>query len=299
MEVENVARVGFTSRRTTKQQGDLTISPGLFCQVIIDDEGVFTAVAEVFAHCCTGIRCNVLHSSRFRCGSSNNNGVFQCAVFFEFTNNVSDRGSLLTDSNIDTGQIFAFLVDDRVDSYSSLTCLSVANDQLTLAAADRNHGVNRLQTCLNRLANGLTFNNARSNFFNNVKLSCFDRAFTVNRLTQGVNNAAFQCGSDGNLQNAAGSLNDIAFGNMCVVAQNNGTDGISFKVKSKTVCVIREFKHFALHHVRKTMNTANTVGNGDNRTFSAKVGVQTHTFDSLLQQLANLTRIELHSFSTP
>ena len=86
---------------------------------------------------------------------------------------------------------------------------------------------------------------------------------------------------------------------MCVVAQNNGTDGISFKVKSKTVGVIREFKHFALHHVRKTVNTANTVGNGDNRTFSAKVGVQTHTFDSLLQQLANLTRIELHSFSTP
>ena len=38
MEVEDVAGVGFTSRRTTEQQGHLAIGHGLLGQVVVHDE---------------------------------------------------------------------------------------------------------------------------------------------------------------------------------------------------------------------------------------------------------------------
>jgi len=58
-----------------------------------------------------------------------------------------------------------FLVDDRINRNSGLTNLTVTNDQLTLTTADRYHGVNRFQTNLHGLVNGLTGDNARSNLF--------------------------------------------------------------------------------------------------------------------------------------
>ena len=42
-------------------------------------------------------------------------------------------------SNIDAKDIFAFLVDDRIRSNHGLTGLAVADNQLTLAAANGNH----------------------------------------------------------------------------------------------------------------------------------------------------------------
>ena len=83
---------------------------------------------------------------------------------------------------------------------------------------------------------------------------------------------------------------------MFIATQNNSTDRVSFKVKSETVGVVGELKHFTLHHIGKSVDTTNTVGNRYDCTFGTKVGIQTHTFDSLLQQLANFTRIELHSY---
>ena len=65
VEIENVAWVSFTTWWTTKQQGNLTVSNSLFRQVIINDQCVFTAVTEVFTHCATGVRCQVLQCSRF------------------------------------------------------------------------------------------------------------------------------------------------------------------------------------------------------------------------------------------
>ena len=39
VQVEDITRVGLTTGRTTEQEGHLTVSNGLFRQVVIDDEG--------------------------------------------------------------------------------------------------------------------------------------------------------------------------------------------------------------------------------------------------------------------
>ena len=66
------------------------------------------------------------------------------------------RRTFLADSYVDTVYgvaclVVGTLVDDGIDGNCGLTRLTVADNQLTLPAADRNHGIDSLQTGLQRL----------------------------------------------------------------------------------------------------------------------------------------------------
>ena len=82
---------------------------------------------------------------------------------------------------------------------------------------------------------------------------------------------------------------------MFVVAENNGTDGITFKVEREAIGIAGEFQHFALHHVVKTVHAANTVGHRNHGALGTEISRNPEAFDSLLQQFADFTRIKLHS----
>src|SRR5690606_13673769 len=136
---------------------------------------------------------------------------------------VGNGGSLLTDRHIDTGHVLTLLVDDGVNGNGRLAGLTVANDQLTLAAANRHHGVDSLEAGLHRLRDRLTGDNARRNLFDLVGHLGIDRALAVDRLTQRVDYAADQFGANRHFQNAAGALADVAFGDVFVFTQHHGT----------------------------------------------------------------------------
>src|SRR5690606_15592655 len=108
-----------------------------------------------------------LHRSWVSSRGSDNHGIRHRAVFFQGTYNVRNSGVLLTDGYINTeyrltGIIKFFLVDDRIDTYSRFTGLTVTDYQFALTSANRDHRVNRFDTCLKRLVYRLTVNNARS-----------------------------------------------------------------------------------------------------------------------------------------
>merc|ERR1712000_153967 len=145
--------------------GDLAVSHSLLGQIIIDDQGVFTTVTEVFTHGGTGVRSQELHRCRIGGTGGNHDGVIHGTVLFQLAHNGGNGRLLLTDGNVDTLDAGVFLVNDRVDGDSGLTDLTVTDDQLTLAATDRHHGVDCLQASLNRLINGLTSDNTRCNLF--------------------------------------------------------------------------------------------------------------------------------------
>jgi hypothetical protein len=73
-------------------------------------------------------------------------------VILKHLHNVSNCGSLLTDSNVDAVKLLgvvvinegALLVDDGVNSNSGLAGLSVTNDELSLASANGNLLFNNL-----------------------------------------------------------------------------------------------------------------------------------------------------------
>ena len=58
------------------------------------------------------------------------------------------------------------LVDDRIDRNSGLTGLTVTDDQLTLTSSDGNHGVDCLDTCLERRVYALTSDNTTCHTLN-------------------------------------------------------------------------------------------------------------------------------------
>ena len=67
------------------------------------------------------------------------------------------------------GLVQAGLVDDRVHADGRLAGRTVADDQFALAAANRDHRVNRHDAGLHRLADGFALDDAGRNFFDRIE----------------------------------------------------------------------------------------------------------------------------------
>src|SRR5690606_22505372 len=100
-----------------------------------------------------------LQGRRIRRGGRDDDRVFKRAVFFQRLRDLRDRRPLLADGDIDAVELLVFvvalverlLIEDRVDGDGGLAGLAVADDELALAAADRDQGVDRLEAGLHGL----------------------------------------------------------------------------------------------------------------------------------------------------
>src|SRR5258708_743297 len=109
---------------------------------------MLTIVHKVFTHGTSSKRRDIRKGSWIRSTRQHDDGVLERIVLLEFTDDTSNFGFLLTDRDINTNYVLAFLVDDGVDRNGGLTGLAIANDQFTLPAADRDHGIDGLDTSL-------------------------------------------------------------------------------------------------------------------------------------------------------
>src|SRR4051812_28084814 len=131
----------------------------MLAQVIVDDQCVLAVVAEILANRSSCERCEILH--RVRIGSSGNDdgGVFHCTVILERLHNTGNGGLLLAASDVDAvnraaaGLVSLLLIKNRVDADRALSGAAVADNELALATADRDHGVDCLDTGLHWLRN--------------------------------------------------------------------------------------------------------------------------------------------------
>ena len=80
---------------------------------------------------------------------SNNDGVLEGIVLLKGLDELSNGGSLLTNGNVDTVELLglirtvvpSLLVEDGVNGDGGLTGLTITNNQLTLATANGDEGV--------------------------------------------------------------------------------------------------------------------------------------------------------------
>ncbi len=169
VQIEHVARIGFAARRAAQQQRHLAIGDGLLGQIVIDDDGVHAVVAEILAHGAAGERRQELHRRRIGGGGGDDDRVFQRALLFEHLHELRDGRALLPDRDIDAVEldllvgrlVERLLVEDGVERDRGLAGLAVADDQLALAAADRDQRVDRLEAGRHRLVHRLARNDAR------------------------------------------------------------------------------------------------------------------------------------------
>ena len=181
-------------------------------------------------------------------------------MFFQCFHDGSNRGRFLADRNVNTFYVLTLLVDDRVDRDRGLTGLSVPDDQLTLTSSDRDHRIDRLDTCLQRCINGFSGDNTGCHTFDLTIAVCLDRAFSVDRLSKGINNTSQHHITDGNLNNTTGRFHGIAFVNVMVLAEQYGTDIVFFQIHDHAVYITRKREKFTLHRILKSVNTSNTIG---------------------------------------
>lgn len=207
VQVENVTRVGLTTGGTTEQQRHLTVGDGLLGKVIVDDDGVAAVVTEPLTHGTTSEGSKVLQRSSLGSSSSNDNGVLHGIVLLKGLDELSNGGTLLTDSNVDTVELLALvgsvvptlLVQHGIKGDSGLTSLTVTNDQLTLTTANRNHGVDTLQTSLDGLVDGTTGQDTRGLELSTALGLGVEGALAVDWVTQSVDDTAEKLRTDGDI----------------------------------------------------------------------------------------------------
>ena len=90
MEVENISGVGLTSRRTTEEEGHLTVGDGLLGEIVVEDDGVLSVVPEPLSHGGSGVRGKELKGSGVGSGSSDNDAVRHGLLLVELTDELGD-----------------------------------------------------------------------------------------------------------------------------------------------------------------------------------------------------------------
>ncbi|KAF5049840.1 hypothetical protein DSECCO2_435730 [anaerobic digester metagenome] len=299
MQVENVAGESFTSRRAAQQQGHLAVSHGLLGKIVVNDQGVLAVVAVELRHGASAVGRDELQGSRFGSGGGDDRGVGQGAVLTQGLDDLGDGGALLADGDVEAVDVAVLLGQDGVDADGGLADLTVADDQFALSAADGGHGVDGLQTRVHGLMNGLTGDDAGSLDFDVTEHIRLDRPETVDGIAQGVDDTAHDRVADGNLEDPARTLDDVAFLDVFGLAEKSDAHGVFFKVQNHAHDVTGELEEFHGHRVFAAVNAGDTVTHRQDHASLAHLDLFLVILDLAFDDLANFFCFDLHSLYSP
>src|SRR5690606_31356475 len=147
-----------------------------------------------------------------------------------------------------------------------LAGLTVANDQLALATADRDQRVNGLEASGHRLVNRLARQDARSLDVDAATFGVIDRTLAVDRVAEAVDNAAEQARTNRSIHDGAGTLDDVAFLVRAFIAEDHDADIVGFEVQRHAHHGTRELNELTGLHVVEAVNAGNTVTDGEHLT---------------------------------
>ena len=162
-----------------------------------------------------------------------------------------DRGALLPDGHVDAAHLprriagvpVLLLVDDRVDGDRGLTGLPVADDQLTLTAADRRHRVDGLDASLQRLGHRLPVDDRRRLELQLALLSgALDRAEAVQRRAERADDAAEEAVAHGHRQHLAGPPDPLAFLDLTKLTEDDDADLADVQVQRDAAGTVLELQ---------------------------------------------------------
>ena len=107
-------------------------------EVVVNDEHVPARFHEMLGDAGRGVGGDVGEPGRVVAFGHDDDGVIHRAFFAQVGDDLGDGGRTLADGAIDAQHILVALVQNGVDRDGGLAGLPVAEDQLALAAADRN-----------------------------------------------------------------------------------------------------------------------------------------------------------------
>ena len=144
VKIEDITWVGLTTWWSSEQQRHLSVCDGLLGEIVIDNKSMLSIVSEVLTDGAARVWGQELKWSGLGGSGSDDTRVIHGSVLLQHSDDVSNCGSLLSYGAIDAVKGLGYvvglegitLVDDAIDGDSSLTSLSVSNDELTLSSAN-------------------------------------------------------------------------------------------------------------------------------------------------------------------
>ena len=205
-----------------------------------------------------------------------------------------DRRLLLTDRHVEAEHVLPLLVDDRVDRDGRLSGLTVTDDELALTTADRDHGVDRLDACLERLLDRLTTDDARRLQLDAARVLRVDRALAVDGLTERVHHATDERLADGDLHDAARALDALAFADAGVGAEDRDTDVVLFEVEDHAHHAAVQLDELTGHGALEAVHARDAVTDGEHGAGLGDVDRLVVSGDLLLDDVGDLFGAKLH-----
>src|SRR5262249_299116 len=302
MKVEHVARVGFAARRTTQQQRHLAVGNGLLRKVVIDDDRVHAVVAEILAHGAAAKRRQILHGRGVGRGRSDDDGIIKRALLFEDLHKLGNRRAFLPYRDINAVEldllirlgVQRLLIKDGIERNCGLAGLTVADDQLALATADRDQSVDGFQAGGHWVVHGFARNNARRFHIDARTLLCLDWPFAVDRVAKRINHPAKQTLADRHIDDGAGTFDGLTFLDFAVVAENDDADVCELEIECHTAHAVLEFNQFASLHIVETIDSRNAVADGEHLADFGDFSLLAEVLDLLFQNGGNFCGADIH-----
>ena len=165
----------------------------------------------------------------------------------------------MTNGHVDALHTQALLIQDRVNGNRRLTGLAVTNNEFALPSTNWGHGVNSLDTRLQRFAHRLATDDARRLNFHASNRRIDERTLAVNGLTESVHDASQQGVAHRHRENLPRGANNLFFFDSVHGTKNHGTNGLFIEVHGETYGSVGKFEE--LVHLRRwqTRNASNTV----------------------------------------
>ena len=114
MQIKYVTGVSLTSRRPSDKKRESSVSNSMLREIIVNDEYVFSLLAEILSHSAARIRCDVLDRCTLGSSSGYDYRIRQSTFAKKLRCKRNNGRSLLSDSNIDAYYILVLLVNDCI-----------------------------------------------------------------------------------------------------------------------------------------------------------------------------------------
>ena len=231
----------------------------MFGQIIVYDQHIFSLIHKMLCHCCSCIRRNILKRRTVTCCGRYHDRIIQCIIVLQCIYDFCNSRSLLSNRHINTDQIFSLLIQDCIQGNGCLSCLTISDDQLSLSASDREHRINRKDSCLHRHTDRFSVNDSRRLLLDRAVIICFDLTLSVDRSPQCIDNSSYIFISNRYTGLFSCTSYFCSFFDICVPSKKNDSDFIFLNILYHSFQTRIEGNNLSIHCVINPINSRNSV----------------------------------------